>query len=246
MAYASIAGHARTSATSPRAHATCDRCGWRVNYVDLRPQMQWGGASLINLKILVCKRCYDTPQAQLRSIIIPADPVPIVNPRPQDFIDAESDYLTLTPGTVDLLTNLPIPNTTMMSTQGGLGMTKIPVGRPQVSIGLNQNAIMPFFDKAIFRVRIPAISARGDGTPVVAVTCSAAHGLATGAQISVEGLSNGKACGFYNATVATATAFSYTVQAAIPSGPLMTNSTIMLTANVGIPRNYTSIPSTGL
>jgi len=33
--------------------------------------------------MLVCDTCYDTPQEQLRSIVLPADPTPIVNPRPE-------------------------------------------------------------------------------------------------------------------------------------------------------------------
>lgn len=85
MAYASKAGRARTSSTSPQAHAICDRCAFRYNHVDLRWQYDWAGASLINRRILVCKTCYDTPQEQLRAIVVPADPVPIVNPRVEPY-----------------------------------------------------------------------------------------------------------------------------------------------------------------
>jgi hypothetical protein len=89
MAYASRAGRARTNARSPEAHAICDRCGFRYNHVDLKYQYDWNGTKLQNLRILVCDRCYDTPQEQARSIFIPADPLPIINPRPEFYVADE-------------------------------------------------------------------------------------------------------------------------------------------------------------
>ena len=52
MGYASQAGRARTSSTNPQAHAICDRCGFRYNWVNLKWQYDWRGASLQNLKFL--------------------------------------------------------------------------------------------------------------------------------------------------------------------------------------------------
>lgn len=98
MGYASRAGRARTSASNPQAHAICDRCGFRYNLVSLRWQMDWAGASLVNKRLLVCDTCYDVPQEQLRAIAIPADPVPVINPRPQDFVTAETDYRVTSDG----------------------------------------------------------------------------------------------------------------------------------------------------
>jgi hypothetical protein len=89
MGYASQAGRARTSARSPRAHAICDRCGFRYNHDRLKWQFEWRGPSLMNIRILVCNRCLDRPQEQLRAIVIPADPVPIQNPRTEPFVDDE-------------------------------------------------------------------------------------------------------------------------------------------------------------
>lgn len=91
MGYASQAGRARTSATNPQAHAICDRCGFRYNWVNLRWQHDWRGASMQNLRLLVCEDCYDVPQEQLRAIVVPADPTPIVNARVQDFVAAETN-----------------------------------------------------------------------------------------------------------------------------------------------------------
>jgi hypothetical protein len=43
------------------------------------------------LRLLVCDDCYDVPQEQLRAIVVPADPTPIVNARVQDFVTAETN-----------------------------------------------------------------------------------------------------------------------------------------------------------
>lgn len=110
MGYASQAGRARTSATNPQAHAICDRCGFRYNHVNLRWQYDWRGASLQNLRLLVCNTCYDAPQEQLRAIVVPADPMPIVNPRVQDFVTASQDTrVTSGQNTVDPTTGIPVP-----------------------------------------------------------------------------------------------------------------------------------------
>ena len=77
---------AATNRLSPRAHAICDRCGARYNHDQLRWQFQWTGPKLQNLRLLVCRSCLDVPQEQLRTIILPPDPVPIDNPRPEQYI----------------------------------------------------------------------------------------------------------------------------------------------------------------
>ena len=92
MGYASKLGRARISSRNPQAAAQCDRCGLIYNHVNLKWQFDWAGASLINKRILVCDTCYDTPQQQLRSIIVPADPVAIKNPRTTDYVAAETNY----------------------------------------------------------------------------------------------------------------------------------------------------------
>lgn len=109
MAWASIAGRARTDPSNPEAHAICDRCGFRYNHVDLKFQFDWAGATMINKEILVCESCYDQPQEQLRAVIIPADPLPISNPRVQIFEPAEIDFrFTSGENTVDPWTDIPI------------------------------------------------------------------------------------------------------------------------------------------
>lgn len=102
-------GRARVSAKNPRAFAICDRCGFLVNHDRLQWQYDWAGASLINKRILVCNTCLDVPQQQLRAIVIPADPVPIQNPRIQDYVTAESDYRITQGNTVNTQTGIPVP-----------------------------------------------------------------------------------------------------------------------------------------
>ena len=118
MGYASRSGRASTSSSSPQAHAICDRCGFRYNHVNLRWQYDWRGSSLQNLRLLVCNSCYDEPQEQLRAIIIPADPMPIDQPRLQNFAQAETNTrATSGQGTVDPVTGIPVPNGNTRITQ---------------------------------------------------------------------------------------------------------------------------------
>lgn len=81
---------ARTDASSPQAWATCDRCNCVVNLVDLRVQVDWRGLSLQSLFIRVCDTCYDAPQRQLGTIILPPDPVSVINARPEAYPSDES------------------------------------------------------------------------------------------------------------------------------------------------------------
>lgn len=117
MGYASRAGHARTNARSPRAHAICDRCGRRFNHVDLHWQFDWRGATLQNTRLLVCRSCEDAPNPQFRTITLPADPVPIMNPRPENFVAAEANYRFTQGNTVDPVTGIPIVGGDMRATQ---------------------------------------------------------------------------------------------------------------------------------
>ncbi len=81
---------AAVSRSHPRAHAICVRCGFRYNHDELQWQFQWAGTKLQNLRLLVCKYCLDEPQEQLRTIILPTDPVPIRDPRPENEQNANN------------------------------------------------------------------------------------------------------------------------------------------------------------
>ncbi len=263
MSYASKLGRARVSARSPQAAAICDRCGFVYNHCDLRYQYDWAGAMLQNLRLLVCDRCYDTPQDQNRAIVIPADPVPIVNPRPQLYSPAETDWLTLTPSTTDPVTGLPIPNTTVMATvvtddynvdyasadygtgQQVIGrpMSPQPVGSPT---GYTQAAQAPLVAQAAYAVALPIVAILSSGGTAQVVTTATPHGLSSGSQVAIQGLVNTAATGTYSvALVLSVTQFTYQTNTVIPAGSLLGPRTLVTTMNIGIPLNMDQLPVTG-
>lgn len=85
MAYASRAGRAIANTRTPQAFAVCDRCGLWWNRVKLKWQYQYAGNQLTNLRLLVCRECLDIPQPQLKTRNIPPDPIPIRDPRVENF-----------------------------------------------------------------------------------------------------------------------------------------------------------------
>lgn len=137
MGYASRAGRAQVSARNPRAQAVCDRCGIWYNRDRLNWQMDWAGASLINKKILVCNICMDTPQQQLRAIIIPADPMPIMNPRVEPYAYDSVDSRQVSGyNTVDPRTGIPVPGGDTRITQNNV--TRVTQQTGEAPGGTNQ------------------------------------------------------------------------------------------------------------
>lgn len=49
---------------------------------------------LINKRFLVCEYCVDVPQAQLRTLILPADPPGLQNARVEPYVIDETDWRT--------------------------------------------------------------------------------------------------------------------------------------------------------
>lgn len=244
MGYASLSGRARTSSRNPQAFGVCDRCALWYNHVNLKWQYDWAGASLINKRILVCDTCYDTPQNQLRAIVLPADPMPVVNPRtePYEYDETNVRVASVTP-TIDPVTGLQIPNTApILQTQNGLTSTTQPYGQP---VGFAQNAVMPVQNGVIYGTVLPVVSISSIGTDVITVTCSAPHNLTTNDQVSVEGVTNSQAAGFYSVTVTTATVFTYQMAQPLAAQSLLTETTRIITAIVGLPYGYTQIPQVG-
>ena len=244
MAYASRSGRASTSSSNPRAHAICDRCGFRYNHDNLQWQFDWRGATMQNIRILVCNTCLDDPQQQQRAIVVPADPVPILNPRVQDFRVAETDYRTASgPTKIDFFTGIPVPGNTHLITETQQNRVTQPIGVPS---DLDQNAIMPLEGKSHYHVTLSPLSVFSNGDATVTVSFGSPHGLMTDDQISVEGLSNSHASGAYSITVTTGTQFTYQTNTAIPAGPLMTDTMLMVTAHIGLPLGFNQIPQTGI
>lgn len=87
---------ARTDPYNPKAWATCDRSGFIDNHANLQWQYEWAGTQLVNKRILVTPDELDVPQRQLGSIILPPDPDPILNARPENYTIDESTLITTT------------------------------------------------------------------------------------------------------------------------------------------------------
>jgi hypothetical protein len=240
MAYASISGRARTSSRSPRAFAVCDRCGIWYNRDQLRNQFEWRGAQLLPLYIFVCASCYDVPQEQLRAITLPADPVPVYLPRPEDFVTAETDYRAVSaPPAYDRTRGIPIPGTTLRTTEDCENRTTLPFGRPT---GENQNAITVQTIPLAFGTALSVLSVISNGTATVTVTCSAPHGLSTNGQVSIEGLADNSADGMYSVIVTSATAFTYMTYSSVGAAPLLLPNSRIITTKIGLPYGYVQIP----
>jgi len=238
-------GHAFVNASAPSAWGRCDRCGFIYNHKALRFQFDFRGPQLQNLRFLVCEKCTDKPQPQLKPILTTQDPVPVLNARPDSYDLYNTNNVAVSAPTVtDFWTGIPIPSTTDIITEDGKNVTMQVIGKP---IGLDQSAVMPLINSKNYRVTLNPLSVTSQsGTSTITVTFSSAHNLKDNDQIAVEGLINKLADGFYSVTYVSATVFTYQVNSAIPAGGLLQGSTLMVTALIGIPNNYTQIPITGV
>lgn len=136
MGYASKQGRARVSSTNPRAAGQCERCGFLFNHLNLAWQYDWRGASLQNIRVLVCDECNDVPQQQLRAIVVPPDPTPIMNPRVPDYVTAETNTRVTQGGSVNQRTGIPVPGGDTRITQDDNTRVTQQTGEPPN--GLNQ------------------------------------------------------------------------------------------------------------
>lgn len=85
MSYRPHPKGAATNPSWPRAWGTCDRTGFIQNLGDMVWQYEWAGNALINKRLLVRRQSADKPQEQLRTPLIPADPRPVMNARPEPY-----------------------------------------------------------------------------------------------------------------------------------------------------------------
>ncbi len=85
-------GHAEVNPRAPVSFAICDRCSRQFNINMLSWQWQWAGPRLQNTRFLVCRSCMDVPQPQLKPRILPPDPHPTLNARPENFLVDDFNY----------------------------------------------------------------------------------------------------------------------------------------------------------
>ena len=193
MAYASRSGRARTSARDPRAFAICDRCAIWYNHHQLKWQYDWAGASLINKRILVCDTCYDEPQNQLRAIVLPADPVPIINPRVEPYAWDEIDRRQVSGyNAVSPTTGIPVPQgDTRVTTANdeATNNTRVTQQTGEAPGGTNQ---LPGTDPNAVTYR-NVTNVTNNGIGVIRLTIGTTNGMITGQRVNVqevEGVTN--------------------------------------------------------
>ncbi len=111
-----------TDPTAPEAWATDDRSGFVGNHKNLRWQFEWAGLKLINKRILVFEDQYDEPQRQLGTIILPPDPLPVMNARVEQYLIDEQPVSTryTMDGRVRVTHYRPYPQERIVSVPGNL------------------------------------------------------------------------------------------------------------------------------
>lgn len=230
-------GRAKVSARNPEAFAICDGCGFLYQHSELRFQLQWSGNKLVNLKQLVCRRCNDIPQTQLRAIVLPADPMPIMNPRVQNYQAASTDYrATSGQNTVNPLTGIPIPGNTLRITENDDFRVTQQTGAPNGS--LNE---LPGTDPNAVTYRVIS-NAADNGSGLIRLTVNTTSGMITGQQVTVADIvGTTEANGNWTITVISLTEIDLvgsTFANAYTSGGYVVN-------NPALPYGATEIPKTG-
>lgn len=237
MGYASRAGRARTHASNPQAHAICDRCGFRYNHVNLRWQYDWRGASMQNLRVLVCETCYDVPQEQLRAIVVPADPTPILNARTQDFRTAETNTrVTSGQDSVDFFTGIPVPGGNTRITQDGNDRVTQQTG--EAPGGANQK---PGTDPNAVTYRT-VTNAANNGSGLIRLTLATTNGMITSQTVTVRDVGGvTSANGDWTITVINKTQID--LQNSTFSGSYSSDGYVI--NNPSLPYGFTEVPKTG-
>ena len=83
-------GKAKIDAYAPQGVGCCDRCQVKYNLNALKWEMEYRGNNLMKTGFLVCQSCLDVPYQGYRPIILPADPVPLQNPRTEPLLIEEN------------------------------------------------------------------------------------------------------------------------------------------------------------
>jgi len=100
---------AEVDPSSPRGWATSDRNGMIGNLQNMRWQFEWRGNRIMNTRVLVHDDELDEPQRQLGNLVIPPDPLPLYNARPENYsIDEQPISTRYTLGTNGLASKIRI------------------------------------------------------------------------------------------------------------------------------------------
>jgi hypothetical protein len=114
--------HPRGTTTNPHAvpWTTCDRCGRIYSMNRMEYQTAYvGGQTPENLGLLVCNTCLDSLNYQNMLLILPPDPAPFFDTRPEAYAVDETSWLTTQSGDIidteggsEFITQIPNPSDT--------------------------------------------------------------------------------------------------------------------------------------
>lgn len=118
MAYRWHPKNSETDPDAPTAWATADCCGFIWPITKLIWQYQFQGTMVPqNTRMLVCPKHVDPLNYQLQAYILPPDPLPVMNARPEPYALDESSWLGTQDGDtittqdgVPITTNIPSPS----------------------------------------------------------------------------------------------------------------------------------------
>lgn len=116
MAYRWHPKNAEVDPDNPKAWGSCDRCGMIWQLDQLTWQYAYQGSSFpINTNFLVCPKHLDPLNPQDMPYILPPDPPPVFNARPEPYMLDETSWLSTQDGDVILTQSgqsliTPIPN----------------------------------------------------------------------------------------------------------------------------------------
>jgi len=242
MGYASRSGRARTSAKDPRAFAVCDRCGMWYNHHRLQWQYDWAGASLINKRLLVCNTCYDQPQNQLRAIVVPADPTPIINPRTEPYAyDSSNTRQVSGYNTTNAATGIPVQGGDLRVTSSGGAQTSDPRVTQMTGEGSGGTNQLPGTDPNAVTYRT-ITNAANNGSGLIRLTVATTNGLITNQQVTVREVEGAtSANGNWTITVVNTTQID--LQSSSFSGSYTSGGYVI--NNPSLPYDFTEIPRIG-
>lgn len=242
MGYASRSGRARTSARDPRAFAVCDRCGMWYNHHRLQWQYDWAGASLINKRILVCNTCYDQPQNQLRAIVVPADPTPIINPRTEPYAyDSSNTRQVSGYNTTNAATGIPVQGGDLRVTSSGGVQTSDPRVTQMTGEGSGGTNQLPGTDPNAVTYRT-ITNAANNGSGLIRLTVATTNGLITNQQVTVREV-GGSTSANGNWTITVINTTQIDLQSSAFSGSYTSGGYVI--NNPSLPYDFTEIPRTG-
>ena len=241
MGYASRSGRAKTDAKNPRAFGVCDRCSMWQNHDTLSWQMDWAGASLINKRLLVCRTCYDEPQQQLRAIVVPADPVPIQNPRVEPYTWDQTDTRQVSgANTVNQQTGIPVPRgDTRVTTAASAATTNSRVTQQTGEAPGGKNQLPGTDPNAVSYRTISSVFNNGG---FIYLTVVNTGGFITGQQVIVGGVLGVTAAnGSWVITVVDLTTIK--LDGSVFSGSYTSGG--YLINDPSVPYGFTEVPATG-